>query len=722
MEIEQNSGMWERIAATSLELLCVLDKGGNIITVNSACKTMLGYEWSEVIGTHYTAFLFTESKITAQNSIQDIRDGHGKASYESSFRHKNGMAVNLAWSALMSPDSGDFFCTARNVTNLEISKSLLEESEQRYRSLFDNSPDIIFIENAKGEVTEVNQRLIKTFGKSAGQLVNLPAASFLTPEMATLNERYLQYALLGSQMQFDLIMEVGGETKQYDAIKHPIVLNNEVVYVQTIAKDITSIVRSYEIIQQQSRKLHTIFESITDALLILDNDWCFTYINKEAERLVLLERQLHLGKNIWEVFPDEFTGEFHQQYVRAKETGNAVHFEAYYKGRAMWVEAKVFPSSEGLSIYFSDITERVKARQELEKLSLVASKTNNSVIIANNDYEIEWVNEGFTRLFGYSMAEAVGKKPSELLNNPKTDELAFQVLEEKLKKGESISFDILNSKKSGEEIWLSVEVTAILDSTGQVSRFIEVHTDITALKESELELSKLAKELYRQNSDLQQFTYIVSHNLRSPVANALGLTNLMTKIDKGSETYEKLLANLKHSVVELDLVLRDVNTILTIRDGKSNLEQEQVSISDVLQQALSSLQDTFDKSGGTLRSNINDNACVRANKAYLYSIFYNLLSNAIKYRSENRPLEISIKCFTNSSRGILISFSDNGSGFNMKLASNNVFRLYKRFHSDKKGRGIGLYLVKSHLEAMGGHIEVTSQVNVGTKFLIYLPR
>ncbi|MBF9251674.1 hypothetical protein I2I11_00035 [Pontibacter sp. 172403-2] len=99
-----------------------------------------------------------------------------------------------------------------------------------------------------------------------------------------------------------------------------------------------------------------------------------------------------------------------------------------------------------------------------------------------------------------------------------------------------------------------------------------------------------------------------------------------------------------------------------------------------------------------------------------------MLSNAINYRSRDRSLVVHIKCFGNTEKGTLISFSDNGSGFDMDKAGDDVFKLYKRFHTDKRGRGIGLYLVKTHLEAMGGHVEVSSQLGVGTKFLIYLPK
>ncbi|PRY03656.1 PAS domain S-box-containing protein [Pontibacter ummariensis] len=846
MEIGLSPATWDKMAQVSPDMFCVFDQDGTFRRVSAASKSMLGYEREELIGRHYSDLLLPDYVAITQNAFQHIRGGSQADSFENGYFHKNGSVVPILWYGVWSEDENVFFCVARNVAELKSNRQKLEEGEQLYKTLFENNPDVMFVQDRQGLVLEVNQSFCDVFGISREEAKGRPTTSFLPPEMVPLCIRYFQESLQGNTTRYELdLLTAKNQRRTFDVVKFPIYSNSgEIRYIKTILKDITETVRSFETIKQQASKLNTIFESITDAFITLDRRNKLTYLNREAERLLRLDRSRHIGKDILELFPQEVGGEFHRQYSKALETGTAVRFTSFMNELGLWFRVNAYPSAEGLSVYFDDVTEQVKAQRDLEKLSLVASKVNNGVVIADKDDRIEWVNEGFTKLTGYCLEEAVGKKPAELLCNSKTNTKAYDAVRDRIFRGEYVSFEILNSKKNGEDIWLSVQVspsldesgnvsslvaiqtdvtekkkyeqeleklslvasgtdngviitdangltewvnegftkttgytlsemrgnkpglllqgpetekeavstmrenlkkgvhfntmlinykksgekfwvsmdiTPIHDSTGSLVQFIAIQKDITFRKEAEANVLKLTQDLYRQNSDLQQFTYLVSHNLRAPVANALGLTHLLTKLDKNSELFNTSLSNLSQSVTQLDTVLKDMNTILSVRDSKGNLELEQINVCAVLQEAVSSLQKSLQGCGAEVVNEIAEDLHVWANKAYLYSIFYNLLSNAIKYRSDDRVLRVHLRASKNSEKGVTISFVDNGSGFDMQKAKDKVFKLYKRFHTNKQGRGIGLYLVKNHLETMGGDIQVTSLVGEGTTFSIYLP-
>jgi signal transduction histidine kinase len=199
----------------------------------------------------------------------------------------------------------------------------------------------------------------------------------------------------------------------------------------------------------------------------------------------------------------------------------------------------------------------------------------------------------------------------------------------------------------------------------------------------------------------------------------MGLVELLSSLDPQSDDYQVTLVHLQTNTYQLDTVLQDMNTILAVRDTQDVAASELVPLTDVIEQARRTLEEPLQQCGGTLQVNLPMGLRVHGNRAYLYSIFFNLLANSIKYRAETRPLQVEVQGIS-AEDGVRISFADNGSGFDVEKAGSDVFKLYKRFHTQQAGRGMGLYLVKNHVEAMNGRIEVSSQVNVGTRFTIHL--
>ncbi len=227
-------------------------------------------------------------------------------------------------------------------------------------------------------------------------------------------------------------------------------------------------------------------------------------------------------------------------------------------------------------------------------------------------------------------------------------------------------------------------------------------------------------ELIRQNNQLEQFNYIIAHNLRAPVARLLGLTQIINSHDFKMPQDKVVLDKLEHSAEELDTIIFDLNRILDIKKGIHH-SFEDVPISDRIEKVKSILREKIKEANVTIIENFNGVEKVVAVPAYIESIFYNLISNAIKYRSEDRPAEISITT-SHINENFILCITDNGLGMDIKRLEGKLFSMYQRFHDHVEGKGIGLFLVKTQVEALNGKIEIESAIDRGTTFTITLPQ
>lgn len=332
-------------------------------------------------------------------------------------------------------------------------------------------------------------------------------------------------------------------------------------------------------------------------------------------------------------------------------------------------------------------------------------------------YKFSFANRAFQVTTGLPVEKVVGKYVHEIIPEPSLT-MVLEKYKEAIERKQQVSWEEVSHYPAGQKTG-EVLVVPVFDAKGNCFRLVGLVHDVTPFKEAEAKQKRMTQDLYQQNRDLQQFTYILSHNLRAPLANALGLVRHLPELVPGTEIFRKCLSYLNTSIENLDKILQDLNMILSVRDRQNPILLEPVSVGEVCMQAAQTLEDELSQTGGSLKISIDPNFTVQANRAYIYSICYNLLINAIKYRSHERPLCINVTSNSTAKDGPTLHFTDNGYGIDIDKASHDLFKLYKRFHSHVAGRGIGLFLVKTHLEALGGRIEVKSKLNEGTTFSVF---
>jgi signal transduction histidine kinase len=234
------------------------------------------------------------------------------------------------------------------------------------------------------------------------------------------------------------------------------------------------------------------------------------------------------------------------------------------------------------------------------------------------------------------------------------------------------------------------------------------------------ELVNTNLELIRQNNQLEQFGYITAHNLRAPVARILGLTGIIRSNDFNMPRDREVVDKLHSAADELDAIIHDLNNILDIKKGILST-YEHVDLQERIDKIINSLTEKIKESGAVIESDFRAAPTCYGIPAYVESILYNLVSNSIKYRSPDRVPHIRIRS-SMEGNDLLIVLQDNGIGIDLQKLKDKVFTLYQRFHHHVEGKGIGLYLVRTQVEALNGTIEIESEVNEGSLFRIRIPQ
>ena len=255
-------------------------------------------------------------------------------------------------------------------------------------------------------------------------------------------------------------------------------------------------------------------------------------------------------------------------------------------------------------------------------------------------------------------------------------------------------------------------------------RYVGSLTDIIATaystslnKKLEKEKGELINKLFKKNQNLEELTYVVSHNMRGPLTQIMGLSQLYyDPQSKGLE--EEIIGRINKSSLELDKVIKDLSEILKQQDEAAPAEE--LKLRDIVEETLNQVQAEWQAIESKIQISIRKDFKVYGQESQVQTVMYSLLTNAFKFRKPDQIVEINITA-RKRQKSLVISIADNGLGIDLKRYDMKIFRMYQRFHPHIEGAGIGLFITKNLVEAMGGTIEVTSTPMDGTIFTVELP-
>ena len=382
----------------------------------------------------------------------------------------------------------------------------------------------------------------------------------------------------------------------------------------------------------------------------------------------------------------------------------------------------------------TDITKKIATNKQIrlayaEMEAIFSASSKVIIMVTDANGIIKQFNKGAEHLLGYKKEEIISRKnptlfhcdidfgnKSQSLSNTLNKKVeGFRVFTE-LAKSSKQTNEWIYQHKNGDCFPVQLTFDTIRDDQGAVIGYLGVGHDISKIKNHENKIQNLLEVSKAQNKRLLNFAHIVSHNLKSHSGNFSMLLNLLKEEhqDIGDNEIVKMLnqasSNLSETISHLNEVVQlNTNSVDNLASVNLNQALEKV-IGNVLGIALTS--------GVEIVNQADKNLEVLCIPAYLESILLNFLTNGVKYKSENRKSFVKFTTLVDN-KHIILSIEDNGLGIDLNKHQNKLFGMYKTFHNHEDSRGLGLFIAKNQIEAIGGKVEVTSKVNVGTIFKVY---
>ena len=433
--------------------------------------------------------------------------------------------------------------------------------------------------------------------------------------------------------------------------------------------------------EQAARERSTdILESISDAFFAVDDEWRFTYVNREAEEIWGRSREGLLGKNIWEEFPQAEDSEYYRQIGRAMREGVTTEFETISTVPGAWVAGRAYPSREGLSVYFRDVTERKRAEEERARLSAIVESSDDVIIGKTLEGIITSWNRGAEQTYGYSSEEAVGRPISMLVPTDRPNEIP-RILAS-VRRGEKVDhFETVRMTKGGRRLDISLTVSAIRDSTGNIVGASTIARDITERKRSEetirrvreAERRRIARDLH--DGVLQDLSY---------TAAAMGLMMLDIEDAGLQEQLQKAVDAARRAAQGLRAVVDDLRLADEVDRPFPELVESVVRRNRAMARSLEIGLEVGEGYPSAPLGEIGTD---------LLRIIQEALTNARRHSGAGR---VSVTLKTEGS-DLVAEVRDDGRGFGPDMAP-----------------GVGLRSMRERAAAIGGELEVESRPGRGT--------
>lgn len=613
------------------------------------------------------------------------------------------------------------FSLRKKALELEVRKQHFEE----LLNISAVSPEIHCILDDKANLLFVNSAVTSVLEYEVEEAVGLSAFVFCYRHDIARVVETIEDGLRNGIRQFNVDFRIVSKSGIIRWLSWNMVCKNRRWYAY--GRDVTENRR----VQNELMKLSFVASKVNNAIVINDANNHVTWVNEAFEKITGFTLEDLKGKRLGDLIQGPGTDLDLIEQARELTKQNqsfTVDLLAYRKDKQpIWLSiynTVVFNDEGQVEIEVEiiiDITDKKKAEEELQLLSLVASKTDTGVNISDENGDTTWVNNSLEKLTGYTLSELQGSKLGDIVSKDEDQRELILSSRKKANNKESYTIEVQAKTKSGEPVWLSVSNTPIINDKGKVERQVDLITDITQRKQVEREMVEAKEQALQLSEAKEMFLSVMSHEIRTPLNAVIGMTHLLIDNDpKESQLHD--LNILRFSAENLLNIINDILDLTKMETGNLKLETIPFSLKTLASDIVSSLYINVNARGNKLELAFDDQVpeYINGDKTRLYQVLMNLLGNAIKFTQEGTvTLEIKLSNEDEHQAMVYFEVRDTGIGIAQEKL-NYIFEPFIQARTDISriygGTGLGLTITKKMLGLYGADINVDSVEGKGTSF------
>lgn len=614
-----------------------------------------------------------------------------------------------------------------DITELKQAELAIKKSEKKYKKFFDDDLSGNFKSTPDGKITMCNNSFVKILGcESIEQVLEMNAFQ-LYPERKNRNE-FLNELKEKKRIEGFETTLVACDGRLIYIVENVIGVfhdDGELKEIVGYIFDITNIKKAEKALIDSEFRYRQLFNSNPQPMWVYDIDTLsFLAVNDAAIEHYGYSREDFLNMTIKDIRPKEdiqklmnsikfVDGVDHAGTWRhIKKDGSLIHVNIISHNL-------MFDGKKADLILATDVTEKLKIEEEVQKLSSAVNQSSVSIIITDIDGNIEYANPFFTKLTGYELEEVLGKNP-RLLNTGYHDQYLYSQLWNTILSGKIWRGEMFNKKKNGETYWANSVISPIFNSEGKITHFVAIEEDITEKKKL-LEDLIIAKDKAEEMNRVKSYFFAnMSHELRTPFVGILGFAELLQDTlvnNDDKEMVDRIIVSSKRMQDTLTKILDVTN----LEFSETRTYNNELNIDNVLEKVYSTFLPAATNKNLTLKLNLQFNSLkINSDERLLVGILNNLVDNAIKY-TERGEIEIIAKAENDR---LIIRVKDSGMGIpedKHELIFTEFRQVSEGLDRAFEGTGLGLTVAQKFAKLLGGEILVESKVDRGSTFTLDIP-